>query len=160
MLLTGRYGLSVHVPVYTTSGCIRHNMSHNAFAYYSAESVFVIEERKTCSHGMARHGARIRAAYMCAPSINITGGHSNQDPRCTQKPICTPIFTHHIRSWLLCIPVIGVLQQMIQKTSRENPRTGRHVKDVFIAYIPDTYVYRIRWKVDLSLVPGIILYCW
>ena len=106
MLLTGRYGLSVHVPVYTTSGCIRHNMSHNAFAYYSAESVFVIEERKTCSHGMARHGARIRAAYMCAPSINITGGHSNQDPRCTQKPICTPIFTHHIRSWLLCTPVI------------------------------------------------------
>ena len=66
MLHTGQYGLSVRVPVYTTSGCMRHN----AFAYYSAESVFVVEERKTCSHGMGRHGTRIRAAYMCALSIN------------------------------------------------------------------------------------------
>ena len=107
MLRTGQYGLSVRVPVYTTSGCMRRNMSHNAFAYYSAESVFVVEERKTCSHGMGRHGTRIRAAYMC-------------------------------------VLLIGVLQQKIQRISRENPRTGRHVKDVFIAYIPDTYVYRIR----------------
>ena len=35
----------------------------------------------------------------------ITENHSNQDPRFTLKPICTPIFTHHIRSWLLCTPV-------------------------------------------------------
>ena len=35
----------------------------------------------------------------------FTGGHSNQDPRCTQKPIYTRIFTHHIRSWLICTPV-------------------------------------------------------
>ena len=27
---------------------------------------------------------------------------SNQDPRCTQKPIYTPIFFHHIKSSLLC----------------------------------------------------------
>ena len=31
---------------------------------------------------------------------------SNQDSRFTQKNIYTPIFTHHIRSWLLCTPVI------------------------------------------------------
>ena len=31
---------------------------------------------------------------------------SNQDPRWTQKPIYTPIFTHHIRSWLFCTPLI------------------------------------------------------
>ena len=34
-----------------------------------------------------------------------TGSHSNQDPWCTQKPIYTAIFSHHIRSWLLCTPV-------------------------------------------------------
>ena len=28
----------------------------------------------------------------------LTGGHSNQNPRRTQKPIHNPIFTHHIRS--------------------------------------------------------------
>ena len=28
----------------------------------------------------------------------FTGSHSNQDPRCTQKPIYTPIFPHHMRS--------------------------------------------------------------
>ena len=38
-------------------------------------------------------------------SIAVYGGAyvtRNQDPRWTQKPIYTPIFTHHIRSWLLC----------------------------------------------------------
>ena len=42
-------------------------------------------------------------------SIAVYGGAyvtRNQDPRWTQKPIYTPIFTHHIRSWLLCTPVI------------------------------------------------------
>ena len=34
------------------------------------------------------------------------GDHSNQDPRWTQKPIYAPIFTHHIRSWLLRASVI------------------------------------------------------
>ena len=33
---------------------------------------------------------------------SFSEGHSNQDPRCNQKPIHKPIFTHHIRSWLLC----------------------------------------------------------
>ena len=44
--------------------------------------------------------------------------------------------------------LIGVLQQ-IQKTSSENPRTGRHVKDVFIAYmhVPGTYVCRV-WTMN------------
>ena len=28
----------------------------------------------------------------------FTGGHSNQDPSCTQKPIYTPIFTHQMGS--------------------------------------------------------------
>ena len=28
----------------------------------------------------------------------ITGNHINQDPPCTQKPIYTPIVTHHMRS--------------------------------------------------------------
>ena len=36
----------------------------------------------------------------------IAGSHSNQDPRCTIKPVYTPIFTHHIRFWLLRTPVI------------------------------------------------------
>ena len=30
---------------------------------------------------------------------------SNQNPRCTQKPVSTTIFAHHIRSWLLCTHV-------------------------------------------------------
>ena len=33
--------------------------------------------------------------------MSISGGAyviSNQDPRCTQKPMYSPIFTHHIRS--------------------------------------------------------------
>ena len=34
--------------------------------------VFVVEERKTYSHGMARHGTRIGAAYMCALSRSPT----------------------------------------------------------------------------------------
>ena len=39
--------------------------------------------------------------------VTITGGAnviSSQDPRWTQKPIYPPMFTHHIRSWLLCTP--------------------------------------------------------
>ena len=40
-------------------------------------------------------------------TIGITGSHSNQDPPYTLKPIYTPIYTHYIRSWLLCPPVIG-----------------------------------------------------
>ena len=40
----------------------------------------------------------------CYNIIN-TGNHINQDPPCTQKPIYTPIFTHHMRSWLICTPV-------------------------------------------------------
>ena len=35
--------------------------------------------------------------------------HSNQNPRWPQKPIYSPIFTHHITSWLIiCPPVIVV----------------------------------------------------
>ena len=37
---------------------------------------------------------------------------SNQDPRCTQKPIYIPIFTHHIRSSLLCTPVYSCFRDM------------------------------------------------
>ena len=40
---------------------------------------------------------------------SITGSHSNQNPWCRQKLIYTPIFTHHIRSWLLCTPAILLL---------------------------------------------------
>ena len=32
------------------------------------------------------------------------GVHSNQNPQWAQKPRYNPIFTHHIRSWLLCSP--------------------------------------------------------
>ena len=35
----------------------------------------------------------------------FTGSHINQDPRCTQNPYIT-IFSHHIRSWLICTPVL------------------------------------------------------
>ena len=31
------------------------------------------------------------------------GSHRNQNPRCTQKPMYTPSFTHHIRSRLLLL---------------------------------------------------------
>ena len=31
-------------------------------------------------------------------SLLFTGNHINQNPPCTQKPIYTPIFTHHMRS--------------------------------------------------------------
>ena len=37
----------------------------------------------------------------------FTGSHNNQNPRYTQETIYTLIFTDHIRSWLLCNPVIG-----------------------------------------------------
>ena len=37
---------------------------------------------------------------------------SNQDPQCTQKPIYTPIFTHHIRSSLLCTPANSRFPEM------------------------------------------------
>ena len=48
----------------------------------------------------------------CCASKAFYSGWANdvcsiQNPRRTQKPIYTPIFTHHIRSWLLCTPVIG-----------------------------------------------------
>ena len=39
----------------------------------------------------------------CLVLLRITGGAyvlSNQDPRCTQNPIYTPIFSHNIRSQL------------------------------------------------------------
>ena len=52
-------------------------MSHNAFAY-SAESVFVVEERRTCLHGMARHSTRIGAADMCALSRSPTTEDSEE----------------------------------------------------------------------------------
>ena len=35
-------------------------------------------------------------------TILFTVVHNNQDPRWARKPIYTPIFTHQIRSWLLC----------------------------------------------------------
>ena len=42
--------------------------------------------------------------------VAITGSHNTQNPRWTQKLMYTPIFTHHIRSWLICTPVIVVTQ--------------------------------------------------
>ena len=56
----------VRVPVYTSPGV------SGAFAQYGTESVFVVEERKTYPHGMARHGTRIGAAYMCDLSRSPT----------------------------------------------------------------------------------------
>ena len=46
-----------------------------------------------------------RRKYYRIISSSITGGHSTQDPRCSQKPIYTRVFTHHSRSWLICTPV-------------------------------------------------------
>ena len=37
----------------------------------------------------------------------FAGGHINQNPGLTQKPIYTPVFTHYLRSWLLGIPEIA-----------------------------------------------------
>ena len=42
--------------------------------------------------------ARSLVCMFCMTYNCITEGHSNQDPRWTQKPIYTPIFTRHIRS--------------------------------------------------------------
>ena len=39
---------------------------------YRTESVHVVGERKTYSYGMARHGTRIVAAYICALSSSPT----------------------------------------------------------------------------------------
>ena len=41
-----------------------------------------------------------------ANSLPITAGRSNQDPRCTQKPMYVPNVSHNRRSSLLCTPVI------------------------------------------------------
>ena len=51
------------------------------------------------------------AAVICWPKHYYGGAYviSNQNPRWTQKPIYTPICTHHIRSSLLCTPVITFL---------------------------------------------------
>ena len=47
---------------------------------------------------------------------------SNQDPRCTQKPIYIPIFTHHSWSWLLCMyprnKQISMLNQAAQNPDK------------------------------------------
>ena len=43
----------------------------------------------------------------------ITGDHSNQDPRYTQKPIYYTIFAKHIWSWLLCSPVIVLIWLLV-----------------------------------------------
>ena len=53
-------------------------------------------------HSPATHSC----TSMMFKSNNITGSHSNQNPWCTQKLIYTRIFRHHIRSWLLCTPVV------------------------------------------------------
>ena len=56
-------------------------------------------------HGVSK-GARFTAEAPSAPWLIhplFYGGAyviSNQDPRWTRKPIYTPIFTHHIRSWI------------------------------------------------------------
>ena len=34
----------------------------------------------------------------CSVFLASQGGHNNQDPQCTQKPMYTIFFTHHIRS--------------------------------------------------------------
>ena len=81
MLRTGQYGLSVRVPVYTPLGCIRRNMSHNAYAEYRTESVYVVEERKTCSYGMTRHGTRIVAAYICDLSSSPTEDYEDLESK-------------------------------------------------------------------------------
>ena len=58
VLRTDQYGLQRRVLVYTTLGCIRRNMSHDAYVEYSTESVRC-RGTETYSYGMARHGTRV-----------------------------------------------------------------------------------------------------
>ena len=51
------------------------------------------------------------------PRQYFTGNHINQDPPCTQKPIYTPIFTHHMRSWLICGRGVDETNQLLSWVS-------------------------------------------
>ena len=66
MLCTGQYRLPVRVPVYTTPGCIRRNMSHSAYAYYSTESIRCRgTENVSIRYGTAWYAYR-RGVYLCS----------------------------------------------------------------------------------------------
>ena len=72
MLRTGQYGF--------VSACTRILQVYHTGLYQAQHEpqrirvvyVFVVEERKTCSHGTARHGTRTGVAYMCALSRSPT----------------------------------------------------------------------------------------
>ena len=62
----------------------------------------LLREKSTLTSWLRSYNEKYWAVYKkIAQKNTITGVHSNQDPRCTQKPIHSPMFTHHIRSWLL-----------------------------------------------------------
>ena len=90
--------------------------------------VYVVEEQKTYSYGMARHGTRIGGVYICALSSSPTEDYWDLDS------------VHRISK------------------SRGQGVTYEMYSVVFITHVPGTYVYRIRWKVDRPLVSGIIIY--
>ena len=78
-----------------------------------------------CSHShfstriytLIRYARGHRIGYLFAL---FTGGHTNQNPRCIQKPIYNPIFTHNIWSWLLCTPVVLIRTNAICHFSLRN----------------------------------------
>ena len=55
-------------------------------------------------------------------SVDITGDHSKQDLRCTQKTIYLPVFTNDIWSYLLWYPVIRVLLSLFEATGGKGVR--------------------------------------
>ena len=59
-----------------------------------------------CRWGDSRRVTPPCCSTTWAPWSTSPVGQSNQYPWWTQKPIYTPIFTHHIRSWLLSTLVI------------------------------------------------------
>ena len=59
--------------------------------------------------GVRDWNGQTRCFFFLGLTVAVGGlydGHSIQNPRRTQKPIYDPILTHHIRSWLLCFPLL------------------------------------------------------
>ena len=90
------------------------------------------QEEKEEEEGNAHRDLRTRPS----PTSTITGGHINQDPPYTQKPIYYTFFANHIWSLLLCSPVIAFflsrplfstaqLWEAPSEAVRESPSTVR-----------------------------------
>ena len=76
------------------------------------------------------------------PQSPITEGQSNQDLQWAQKPIYTPIFTHHIRSWLLCTLVIVCSRTTNQNSQSQNPLQCPvpYIQRIFLKPFPGYHV--------------------